>query len=186
MVAIEPRAHQINYTRLDPDAVVRLSEIDRSEHITLAYEFNAGVLTLVEVDWQVPNWFADRSGEHSLAEKIAFCRNHLEHGGILLGALHGDLLVGIAIVRPSLRADMAQLAFLHVSQEYRRQGIAQRLMDEACQSARSRGARRMYVSATPSESAVGFYLSMGCQLADPVDPDLYALEPEDIHLILEL
>lgn len=184
--SIDTHNNQIIYTRLDPGEVERLSEINRSEHITRAYELNAGVLTKVEVDWQVPNWFADREDDHSLAEKVAFCRTHLEQGGVLLGALHGDLLAGIAVMRPELHTGMAQMAFLHVSREYRRQGIAQRLMGEACRIARSTGARRMYVSATPSESAVDFYLSQGCHLADPVDPDLYALEPEDIHLILEL
>jgi len=44
----------------------------------------------------------------------------------------------------------------------------------------------MYVSATPTGSAVGFYLSRGCELADPPHAELFALEPEDIHLVCEL
>jgi hypothetical protein len=44
----------------------------------------------------------------------------------------------------------------------------------------------MYVSATPTGSAVGFYLGRGCRLADPVHPDLFAQEPEDIHLVCPL
>ena len=182
----EPRQKQIRYTRLEPDAIERLAEIDRSEHITRAYELTAGTLTQVVVDWQVPNWLTEGDGDHSLFEQIAFCRAHLDKGGLLLGALHEDLLAGIAVFRPELRANMAQLAFLHVSREYRRQGIAKRLMAEACQIARSAGARQMYISAAPSASAVGFYISQGCELAEQVDPELYALEPDDIHLILEL
>ena len=186
MAAIEPPTKQIRYTRLEPGVIERLSEIDRSEHVTRAYELTAGVLTQVEVDWQVPNWFTEGAGDHSLSEQIAFCRSHLDQGCVLLGALHENLLVGIAVVRSELHGEMAQLAFLHVSREFRRQGIAQKLMDEACQIARSAGARRMYISAVPSDSAVGFYLFQRCELADPVDPELYALEPEDIHLILDL
>lgn len=186
MADIESRINQIRYTLLDPGVIERLAEIDRSEHITRAYELTAGVLTKVDVDWQVPDWFTEGDGDHSLSEQIAFCRSHLDKGGFLLGALHEDFLVGIAVLRPELRADMAQLAFLHVSRDYRRQGIAKRLMAEACQIARSGGARRMYVSAVPSESAVGFYISQGCELAEQVDPELYALEPDDIHLILDL
>ena len=45
------------------------------------------------------------------------------------------------------------------------------------------GAMSMYVSATPSGSAVGFYMSRGCQLAARPHPALFAKEPEDIHLI---
>ena len=176
----------IRYTRMQPDEVERISELDRSEHITRAYEVKAGVLAQVEVDWQVPNWLTEGDGDHSLAEQIAFCRAHLDQGGVMLGAFKDDLLVGVAVVRPRLREDMAQLAFLHVSRGFRRLGIAKRLMEGASEFARSAGARRMYVSAVPSESAVGFYLSQKCRLAETVDPELYALEPEDIHLILEL
>jgi hypothetical protein len=42
------------------------------------------------------------------------------------------------------------------------------------------------VSATSTGSAVGFYLSRGCRLADPVHPKLFELEPVDIHLVLDL
>ena len=48
------------------------------------------------------------------------------------------------------------------------------------------GAESIYVSATPTESAVGFYLRQGCRLAHPVHPDLFAAEPEDIHLVRSL
>ena len=45
------------------------------------------------------------------------------------------------------------------------------------------GATSVYVSATPTGSAVGFYLGRGCTLADPVHPALFADEPDDIHLV---
>jgi len=164
----------------------RISELDRSEHMRLAYVVSDGKLTQLEVDWDVPTWFVDGDGDHSLTEQIAFCRSHLDQGGVMLGAFKNDLIVGAAIVRPVLRDDLAQLAFLHVSRRFRRQGIARRLMRKACEIAREAGSRRMYVSSIPSSSAVGFYVAQGCKLAEEVDPELYALEPEDIHLILDL
>lgn len=176
----------ISITRMTPDELHRISELDRSEHVTIAYEIKDGTLVQVEVDWHVPTWFVDGDDEHSLSEQMAFCHSHLDQGGVMLGAFRDDLLVGAAIVQPRLREDMAQLPFLHVSQGFRRQGIAKRLMREACTIARDVGARRMYISSIPSSSAVGFYLAQGCELAKEVDPDLYALEPEDIHLILDL
>lgn len=174
------------FTCMKPEEIERTSELDRSEHVTLAYEIEDGRLSQVEVDWHVPGWFTDSDGDHSLAEQLAFCRSHLDQGGVMLGAFKGELLVGAAVVRPSLREDMAQLAFLYVSRDFRRGGIAKRLMEEMCEIARAAGVRRMYVSAIPSSSAVDFYLAQGCRLAEKVDPELYALEPEDIHLILEL
>lgn len=44
----------------------------------------------------------------------------------------------------------------------------------------------MYVSAAPTQSAVGFYLRQGCRLADPVHPALFAKEPKDIHFVRTL
>jgi ribosomal protein S18 acetylase RimI-like enzyme len=164
----------------------RISGLDRSEHVTLAYEVSDGKLTQLEVDWDVPAWFVDGDGDHSLSDQIAFWRSHLDQGGVMLGAFKDDLIVGAAIVRPVLRDDLAQLAFLHVSRRFRRQGIARRLMRKACEIAHEAGSRRMYASSIPSSSAVSFYIDQGYKLSEEVDPELYALEPEDIHLILDL
>lgn len=101
-----------------------------------------------------------------------------------MGAFDGERLVGLAILRDRLRLqpNVAQLSALFVSQSHRRQGVAVRLVNEIVRLARASGAHTLYVSATPSVSAVSFYVSQGFQLAAQVDPDLYALEPEDIHL----
>ena len=44
----------------------------------------------------------------------------------------------------------------------------------------------MYISATPSEHTINFYLRQGCVVASEVDPELFALEPEDIHLVCRI
>jgi hypothetical protein len=44
----------------------------------------------------------------------------------------------------------------------------------------------LYISATPSEHTIDFYLTLGCTLVDAPDPELFAREPEDIHLEYEL
>jgi GNAT superfamily N-acetyltransferase len=189
---------QINYRRMESEDLHFISQLDRSEHVTTAYEIRNGALSEIEVDWDVPSWFVDTEGDHSLSEQLEFCRSHLDQGGVMLGAFKDDLLVGMALVRPKLREHMAQLAFLHVSKgyrrqgiattlmEYRRQGIATTLMEYACEIARDVGAVQMYISSIPSSSAIGFYLAQGCTLAEELDPELYALEPEDVHLVLDL
>ncbi|MDN7425526.1 hypothetical protein QZM72_04135 [Burkholderia sp. AU45388] len=48
--------------------------------------------------------------------------------------------------------------------------------------ARAMGAARLYVSATPSRRTIDFYLRLGFTVNPSPDPELYALEPEDIHL----
>lgn len=102
------------------------------------------------------------------------------------GAFDGERLVGIAVYRPHLTEDMAQLAALFVSREYRRQGIAAQLTRRAEEQTRSDGYAALYVSATPSESAVNFYRAQGFVPTQQANPELYALEPEDIHMIKPL
>ena len=43
-------------------------------------------------------------------------------------------------------------------------------------------ARKLYISATPSENTINFYLNIGCIITREVDQALFELEPEDIHL----
>jgi GNAT superfamily N-acetyltransferase len=81
---------------------------------------------------------------------------------------------------------MAHLVALFVSKDYRRQSIAAKLTQEIIRLAKENGAGQLYVSATPSESAISFYTSQGFVLAKQVHKELYALEPEDIHLIRKL
>lgn len=174
---------KVDIRHLDKSDITRISEIDRSEHVTLSYVYRDGKLENCQVDWHVPRWFTDGREEHSVQALIDKCVPILKESGVLFGALDGDVLAGLAILRYKLSGTMSQLALLHVSRAHRRQGIATRLFQEACQLARADGAEELYVSATPSESAVGFYLSQGCQLAEQVNEELYAEEPEDIHMI---
>ena len=102
------------------------------------------------------------------------------------GAFDDAKLVGVVVLdckRIGKRKDQLQLKFLHVSSAYRNRGLGKRLFDLARAVARERGARQLYISATPSENTVNFYLRLGCQVADEPDPELLALEPEDIHLV---
>jgi GNAT superfamily N-acetyltransferase len=162
----------------------RLGEIDRSEHLTRLYTYRCGALEARAVDEAVPTWSGD--GEHSVAGMVRAFQPILERGGTLLGAFDGAVLAGLAIYRPRLSADVGNLALLHVSRTHRRQGIASRLTAEVARLARADGAGRLYVSATPSDSAVGFYRSRGFEPTDAPNPELFALEPDDIHMTLEL
>jgi ribosomal protein S18 acetylase RimI-like enzyme len=177
---------EITYRWMAPAEIARLADLDRTERVQIGYKVQEGRMVARPVDWDVPNFFPDGEGGHSLAEQIRFCRRHLQAGGRMIGAFDGETLVGVGVLTPEIRPGMAQLAYLQVSRDHRRRGIATRLTEEMVDSARRDGARRVYVSATPSGSAVGFYRSQGFALTrDPV-PELLALEPEDIHMIKEL
>jgi N-acetylglutamate synthase-like GNAT family acetyltransferase len=103
-----------------------------------------------------------------------------------VGAFEADVLAGVAIYRPRISEDMGDLAVLHVSQTHRRRGVGSLLTEEGARLARADGARRLYVSATPTAATVDFYRSHGFAPTDEPDQALFALEPDDIHMIREL
>jgi len=142
----------------------------------------------MDVIWDSSPWRKEGNehDEHSIPHMIHFLEEHLEHDAMMLGAFDGERLVGIAALRPHLTETMAELAFLHVSNGYRRQSIASRLFEQIVALARESNAQALYVSATPSGSAVGFYTSKGFEMTQTPHPDLFELEPKDIHMIKPL
>jgi ribosomal protein S18 acetylase RimI-like enzyme len=176
----------ITYRWMEPDEIDRLREIDRTETIRVGYACEDGQLARMSVDWDTPNFLLDGRGEHSFAHQIEFCQGHLNAGGRMIGAFDGHEMVGIGVLRPEVRPGLAQLAYLQVSNGYRRQEIASRLAERLFQFAAATGAEQVYVSATPSGSAVGFYLSQGFSPVEQPLPELYSLEPDDIHMVKDL
>jgi GNAT superfamily N-acetyltransferase len=167
--------------------VVLVAAIDRSETVDVEYEVIDGRLTERPVSMsEVSAWDPVGDGSHSVAAAIRFCAERVAEGGVLLGVFDDDRLLGLAIVNPAFEGPLAWLAWLHVNRADRRRGVARALWAEAVARARDAGSTAIYVSATPTGSAVGFYLDRGCRLADPVHPDLYADEPDDVHLVCEL
>ena len=168
---------------LEPFETHKLADIDRSEHVTLGYSVMDGELHSQQVDWNIPSWTLDGAGEFNLTTRINYLRWRMDLGDISYGAFDGDELVGYALLRPKLTPQMAQLSEFFVSQAYRRQGIGRQLLAAVVNQAILYGAGSLYVSAVPSESAVSFYLNQGFELAEEVHPELFAIEPEDIHMI---
>lgn len=172
---------QMNASELD-----RIGEIDRSEHVTREYSYRDGSLEERVVDLAVSTWSPSGDHEHTVPSRIEAWQTLLDQGGTLVGAFDTGTLAGVAIYRPQLTPGVANLAVLHVSRSHRRTGVASRLTDEVVRLARADGAHRLYVSATPSDSAVGFYRSYGFEPTDEPNETLFALEPDDIHMILAL
>jgi ribosomal protein S18 acetylase RimI-like enzyme len=176
--------NMIGYREMNLSEIGRIVELDRSEHVTLGYFVRDGKIEAEKVDWRIPRWSAD-GPEHSVPVQIEFLTPILRQGGTMVGAFDRDALVGVMIYRPHLTKEMAQLVFLHVSIGYRRKGIATRLTAECIRLAQADEVEGVYVSATPSESAVGFYQRQGFRPVDKPNPELYALEPEDIHMFMK-
>lgn len=170
----------MNIRTLAPNELHLLSQIDVSETITLFYRMFDGKLESYQRTSARPHWNAtDWAHETEMWQ-----RNLLPD--IWLGAFDGDRLVGAASLRYRLTGTMAQLTTLHIDRNHRRKGVARQLFAEIKRLAKESGAQSIYVSATESESAVGFYLSQGFLPTDQPHPRQLELEPEDIHMVMEL
>lgn len=165
---------------LQRDELALVWTIDRSEVIHRMYRVENGKLERYAEFHDMHGW-PDGEAEHYMP--ILF--DCYDRGGYCAGLFDGERLIGAVIVdnRPlGLCADMVQLKFLHVSSAYRGRGAGLQLYQAARAHAAKAGACRLYVSATPSEHTVDFYLALGFVLSLQPDPQLFALEPEDIHL----
>jgi GNAT superfamily N-acetyltransferase len=170
--------------QLTRDEIDLLHRIDRREYIANIYRLEAGELVLEAHDFDVPGWPPGHE-ESTIPRALAA----LDRGGKAWAALDGDLVAGAAVVDVKLvgaSKDLIQLEWLHVSRDYRRSGLGSMFIDKACAMVREQGAAGLYISATPSENTVNFYRGRGATLVAEPDPELFALEPEDIHLELRI
>jgi predicted N-acetyltransferase YhbS len=175
---------EMDYRILSRDEIEKFREIDRSEIIENDYRYEDGRLELVKVHYDVKGFSPDH-----LKSLIGRLHSIHDKGGVVFGAFDGPRLVGLAALDSKLRGedkDTLNYAVLHVSNPYRRMGIGKTLTELVKAKAREMGARILYVSSAPTKSTVDFYMSLGCKLADRVDEELFELEPEDIHLVMEL
>ena len=170
--------------RLRYDEIDTIWTIDRSEVIHRVYRLRQGRLIAEPAYCEASGW---PPGEvEKVTPSLHAC---YRRGGGFHGMFEGGVLVGAAVIDGDCIGpdrDWIVLRFLYVSRSHRGRGVGSRLFEHAMVMARRRGARRLYISSTPTESTVNFYLRLGCEVAREPDPALLALEPEDIHLTCEL
>lgn len=162
------------------DEIERIWTLDRSERIEHIYELRDGTLHLRDAPFDAVGWPPGTPEKETPLLRACFDR-----GGDFTAAFAGERLAGIVVLdrRPvTTRPDLLQLLLLHVGRDHRRQGLGARLFRQAQERARTWGAAGLYVSATPTENTIRFYLGLGCTLIPRPDPHLFAQEPEDIHL----
>jgi GNAT superfamily N-acetyltransferase len=162
--------------------LARVGEIDRTERIDVLYEQHGTELIAKQGSWSAAPWDLDGDGEHSVGAKYHALVKYADAGGIARGAFSGERLVGIGMVVPHIRLAIAQLAFLHVSHDFRAAGVGSRLSADLDLVARRAGDTEIVVSATPSGNTVRFYLGRGYRPLAQALPELFELAPDDIHM----
>jgi predicted N-acetyltransferase YhbS len=170
----------MNIRPLQRDEVSLIWQIDRREIVENIYHLRDGKLILVPDYFDIQGWTPGKAELYT----PTFLDCH-DRGGIVWGAFENGTLVGTAILDSKFtgtRRDTLQLKFLHVSRDYRKQGLGRTLFSAAVEKAKALGCRKVYISATPSENTIDYYLRLGCVLTTEINAELFALEPEDIHL----
>jgi GNAT superfamily N-acetyltransferase len=180
---VEGRIKALIQTRGLVRAEIRdIWQIDRAEVIEHVYRLVNGTLVLQDERHAPTGWSPGQSEADTPQFEDCFDR-----GGWFQGCFESGRLVAIVILESRFfgaDADTLQLRFMHVDRRYRGRRLGSRLFKAAAYEAWRRGAACLYVSATPSQNTVDFYLRQGCRLVHAPDPVLYALEPDDIHLEL--
>jgi predicted N-acetyltransferase YhbS len=170
----------ISGRKLLREEIEQVWNIDRSEVIDNIYRFESGSLVLSPHHIDVPGWPLGEAEKYTPILLDCFDRGGWFHGAFDRAALVGAVVLDSKLI--GKHKDQLQLKFLHVSNSYRNSGLGTQLFELAKATARERGAKRLYISATPSENTVNFYLRLGCAVAAEPEADLFELEPEDIHL----
>ena len=171
---------RLEFRELERAEIDGIWAIDRREHIANIYRLVDGGLQLEAHNFDVPGWPPD-----DVAKTTPLLYEMFDRSARFFAAFDGEQLAGLSVLDTlprGDRGDLLQLEFMHVGRDYRGQGLGRRLLEQARAAARELGARAMYISATPSENTIRFYQSCGATLLAVPDPELFAMEPEDIHL----
>ena len=169
---------------LNRDEIFKVWTIDRSEVIDAVYYLEGGALVLKPEHYDMHDWPAGEAARYTPVLEACY-----DAGGWFHGLFDGEGLIGVAVLENRFIGrdkDRLQLKFLHVSSSYRNMGLGKLLFHLAEAQVRRRGAAHMYISATPSERTISFYLRLGCNVTTEPDPELFALEPGDIHMEYDL
>ena len=170
----------MNFRLINRDEIEKLRKIDRSEIITHIYHYVNGKLLLREEYYNLLGW--DQTELNNLLKRLYII---FDRGGTFYGAFNNSSMIGLVSLNNQFigkNKDQLQIVSLHVSKNFRKKGIGKALFDIAKEKAKKLGAKKLYISATPSKNTVEFYMQLGCKLAKEINKELFELEPEDIHL----
>lgn len=149
------------------------------------YYFNEKPFTIVKDCDFIENW--DENKKQSVIREDF--REVLKYGGTIYGAFHDDKLIGFSCFDGRIignKSQYLQLIYLHVSCEYRNRGIGRTLFSMCADSARKKGAKKLYISANSSYSTQQFYRLIGCVPATEYIAHLCDAEPYDIQMEYDL
>lgn len=127
--------------------------------------------------------FIDDWSDEDYAFLVTCLKNTLATGGFVYGAFCGDTLKGfVSVEAEPLEGGYLDLSSIHVSEDLRGKGIGKTLFMAAADWAKSKGAKRLYISAHSAVESQAFYRAMGCVDAEICSRKHAEAEPFDCQL----
>lgn len=114
-----------------------------------------------------------------------YIREQIENGGFAIGAFHNKKIIGFIAVDGKIIDSYANLTLLFVDDSFHRNGIGKSLVKQACFESAMMGAKKLFISAIPSETTISFYFSVGCKDAETIIREFVDTE-NDRYLELNL
>lgn len=150
---------------------------NRKQNVSKVYRNIDGEYKLVECNY-IEDW--------DLNEKRLIARRISSDDYITYLALDNDKVVGFISLLKKLNGSYMILDNMHVSNEYRGQGIGRSLFYKGIEEVRKAQAKALYISACSSEETIAFYKAMGSHLTNNPIKEMVDNEPFDLQMIYPL
>ena len=151
-----------------------LDSYNRKQFVNKVYRKIDGEYKLVDCNY-VEDW--------CLNEKRSIARRISSDDYITYLALENDKVVGFISLLKKINDSYMILDMMHVSNEYRNQGIGKSLFEKGIGEAKKAQAKALYISACSSEETIAFYKAMGCVLTNNPIKEMADKEPFDLQMV---
>ena len=154
-----------------------LDSFNRYQSVTKGWSNKNGSWTLIDQEYTV-NW--DEIKKREIVEE--FKKILLNKEGNIFGAFLDGKLIAFSVLsnkKFGTEGQYLQIDYLHVSNEYRHQGIRKKLFELCIKKAKMLNGKKIYISANDSEATQDFYLGLGCKDAIEVNKASLEKEPYD-------
>lgn len=141
---------------------------------------------VIEDFYYFNEWSKDK-----LRSKVEELKKIVNCGGNLLIAYDEkkDEIAGFATLEGDFIDEdrkIIEMQYLHISLDYRAQGLGRRLFSEIKLLARKRGANKIIIGTIPAIETQKFYEKMGCEVLFDLNETLKAREPDEIQRISQV
>lgn len=171
----------IQYRAINKDEICRelFNDFIRHQKVTKCWRRCDGKWTVKDAP------FIDDWTEDDYRVLVSCLKNTVMSGGFLYGAFYERKLKGFVSVEAEWfggECEYLDLSSIHVSEDFRKNGIGKALFMSAKEWAQKKGAKKLYISAHSAVESQAFYKSMGCVEAKLINQRHVKEEPFDCQL----